>query len=173
MQRVGADRHDRPLGDRVTPDHVIPQRLAIHDPRGWAQPHRLLQRPARIGQPLQRLQRRHAIAQHLVDLTLHPARRLRVTREQIDGPAQRHRSGLVPCQHQRHHLVAQLLIGHAIRAGVIRRGHQHAQQIPRGRVAVAALLDDGVDQPIEGRPRSQEAAVGRRGHPQRQRGQRR
>jgi hypothetical protein len=78
----------------------------------------------------------------------------------------------VPGHHERHHLVAQLPLGHRRAARLVPSGEQHREQIVAHVAAAPPLVDDPRDERIEGPLLAVKLAVATRGQPRRHRDER-
>ena len=79
--------------------------------------------------------------------SMQPRFAFRILRQQIPGPGQRIRRGLVPGQKQRQRFIPHLFIGHAAPSFFVLRQQQHGEQVARILAALAPLAD----QPVNGR----------------------
>ena len=99
-----------------------------------------------------------------VDLGVEARLRLGVLGDEVPGPGERVRRGLVPGEQDGHHLVAEMAVGHA-RAVAFDVGgdEQHRQQVAAVLAAGPPLRDDPVDDAVEKRHRPVEARVAGQG----------
>ena len=74
---------------------------------------------------------------------------LRVLRQQVPGPRERHRGGLVPRHEEGHDLVADLPVGHPAPVVGILRVQEHGEQVAAVLAAPPARRDHAVDDLVE------------------------
>src|SRR5690242_5279525 len=93
---------------------------------------------------------------------------LRMLRKQVPGPVEGRRRRFMPGQQQGQHFVTQLLITHAHACLLVLRREQHPKQVFCVRVyrLPSSLIDDGVDDGVEGVQPCQQTAVAWSGNPQ-------
>ena len=157
---------DRGALRNVVPAHgVVLERSPHQHEDGRVVPHGLEQDVLRVLEVRDVVDRRRPAAEHLVHLGLQLAPAVWVLREQVEGPGQCRRDGLVPGDEEPDHLVARLSIGdRRARLGVL-RVQQQVDEVLGGVRRPPVLPDDAVDDAVERVERRVEAARGRKREP--------
>mmetsp|Transcript_21258 Transcript_21258/g.48865 ORF Transcript_21258/g.48865 Transcript_21258/m.48865 type:complete len:247 (+) Transcript_21258:469-1209(+) len=119
---------------------VLLQRAADEERRRRPHPQRLGEDLLQLGHPLDILERRVPVAEHVVDLVLHHLERLGVLRERIRHPGEHGGGGLVAGDQQRDQVVAHLLVVHLLAAQVDEEA-QHRRVLDLGVVLVLEVLE--------------------------------
>jgi len=156
---------DHRLGRHVeAADDIVLDGLPLEGPNRWEQTHRFADDHRRVPQLRRVLGNWSRISYPFPYVVPEPPLDLGILGEKIERPRQRIGRGLVSSHHERHHLVAELLIGHA--APVLRRRHQEREEVVRvGVLASSPRVDDPEDERVEGLQRSLEAKVLPAGYP--------
>ena len=123
-----AHDHVRSHRKRVAAKFHLFHRAAGQAP-GWRiQAHRLLYHSVGVGETRQVFQLRRAAAENLAQLLTEFPFDFWMLAQQVPGPGQGNRSGLVPGQQESQDFVMQLAVGHAAAIFVASR-HEHGKQV--------------------------------------------
>ncbi len=144
-------RWELPLAQRLRGDVAMSER-----PRRRVEAHRLGHHGARIRQARGVRGGGVRVAEHLVELIVERALHAGVSREKVPGPREGVGRRLVAGEEQRHHLVPELLVAHALSIALgVARIHEHREQVagvvplplplPRRTAFIDHAIDGGVE----------------------------
>src|SRR5260221_6420952 len=139
----------RPFGNEIAANLILGDGRAGNCPGRRIEAHRLLKHHARNLELRQILYLRSSPTQDLLIFLLKPDFDVSGLRQKHKGPAERIRCGLLTGRHERHDLVAHLLVRHALARLCILRLQEQGQQIALRR-GLTTFGDQGVNDSVEG-----------------------
>jgi hypothetical protein len=148
MGQVGGHHHVRALRDHVFAQAVLregPPHVQVRhrgeDPKGLGHD------PSDVLESRQVLNTWKPPGQDAVELEVEAGLHLRVLPEQVPGPRQGVRRGLVARAYEGQGLVAKLLVAHP--AALVGHQQQHGEQVPMVVAALPAVFDHLKDEPVQ------------------------
>ena len=118
-----------PAGIVIAAEHIGLDRAAREQPAGRIQPQRFIDDLLRVGQGFHLLEARGDDVGRGVDFGVQPRFHFGVLRNQIPGPVEPARGGLMAGDHQRHDLIDELALAHRLAGLLVARAHEHADEV--------------------------------------------
>ena len=149
VQEVRTEKDDGPIRNPVAAKSRVALRLAGDDIGRGIEPHRFLEHLKAEGEAVEVGMGRRAAAEGRGGFGTDARVDVGVAREEIPGPDQRVRRGLVSGQEESHRLVANLPILHRVTVLLLRREHQHREQIAGVTTGNAPFGNQAMDHRIQ------------------------